>query len=66
LSTAFCYSVLCVSNQWIFWSLDQSGLAKMNLLPIPKLTDCIIFFQTLTAEDAAEHLAGEYDEMVNE
>jgi hypothetical protein len=38
----------------------------MNLLPIPKLTDCIIFFQTLTAEDAAEHLAGEYDEMVNE
>jgi RimJ/RimL family protein N-acetyltransferase len=35
----------------------------MNLLHIPKLTDGVISLRPLNAEDAADHLAGEDDEM---
>ncbi len=35
----------------------------MGLLHIPKLTDGVIFLRPLNAEDAADHLAGEDDEM---
>ena len=35
----------------------------MNLLQIPKLTDGVIFLRPLNVEDAADHLAGEDDEM---
>ena len=36
---------------------------RMNLLQIPKLTDGVIFLRPLNVEDAADHLAGEDDEM---
>jgi hypothetical protein len=36
----------------------------MNSLHIPKLTDGVIFLRPLAAEDAADHLAGEDEEMV--
>jgi len=35
----------------------------MNLVHIPKLTDGVIFLRPLNAEDAADHLAGEDEEM---
>jgi RimJ/RimL family protein N-acetyltransferase len=35
----------------------------MNLAHIPKLTDGVIFLRPLSAEDAADHLAGEDEEM---
>ena len=35
----------------------------MNSLHIPKLSDGVIFLRPLSAEDAADHLAGEDDEM---
>jgi RimJ/RimL family protein N-acetyltransferase len=35
----------------------------MNSLDTPKLTDGVIFLRPLTAEDAADHLAGEDEEM---
>lgn len=35
----------------------------MNLLHIPKLTDGAIFLRPLNAEDAADHFAGEDEEM---
>lgn len=35
----------------------------MNLLHMPKLTDGVIFLRPLNPEDAADHLAGEDDEM---
>src|SRR5260370_40068953 len=35
----------------------------MNSLHTPKLTDGVIFLRPLTAEDAADHLAGEDEEM---
>ena len=35
----------------------------MNSLRTPKLTDGVIFLRPLTAEDAADHLAGEDEEM---
>ena len=35
----------------------------MGLLQLPKLTDGVIFLRPLDAEDAADHLAGEDEEM---
>ena len=35
----------------------------MNSFHTPKLTDGVIFLRPLTAEDAADHLAGEDEEM---
>jgi RimJ/RimL family protein N-acetyltransferase len=37
----------------------------MNSPPIPMLTDGTIFLRPLTADDAADHLAGEDEEMAN-
>lgn len=37
----------------------------MNSLHTPKLTDGVIFLRPFTAEDAADHLAGEDEEMAN-
>jgi RimJ/RimL family protein N-acetyltransferase len=42
---------------------DEQGQLRMNLLQIPKLTDGVIFLRPLNAEDAADHLAGEDEEM---
>lgn len=36
---------------------------RMNLPDLPKLTDGVIFLRPLGAEDAADHLAGEDEEM---
>jgi hypothetical protein len=35
----------------------------MDLLNTPELTDGVIFLRSLTAQDAADHLAGEDEEM---
>ena len=53
-----------IKTKGIFLLGSKSGLVERRRLPqVPKLTDGVIFLRPLTTEDAADHLAGEDEEM---